>query len=749
MFDGFVNPALAAGVALASAALSIHLRNRQRYKPMPWAAMRFVQAAYKKTRRRANLENLLLLLLRMLAVALLALVVARPFLGDQSPLAQLAQARRDLVLVLDTSASTGYRDGVRSVHEAMLERARELLLELDGGRDDRVRLIAAGASPRLLSWRRPEEALSLLNSLAGPDDEPLDLALALGEVARLAEEDAAQQGASTLEIRLLTDLQRGSFEALPAGADAGANTGATAGAQRAPAVVEQLDRLAALELKVWVEDLGPAEPTPPNLSISALEPLGEVLGGGALEVAVEVRTHGLTSKSGVRVWLPLDEDQRLPFRTLDVPARGSARAVFSANFASAGPHVLRARIDADRLAVDDTRVRIVDVPATARVLLVNGDSAAEIERDEVGYLHSVLDPLGGDEVLGAGGLPPFTARTVAPHELSGGEVDLSEFDVVLLANVDALSAPLAEKLEQWTAAGGALVFTLGRQVEPTAFNLRLHKPDGTGLAPLELLSRTQIARRDGYFRVRSFEATHPALAFFADERWKPLLTESPTYEFFQSRPDPNARALAQFDDDAASALLVEKRYDRGKVFVWTTSIDAEWSRIAESPNTFVPLVHEWLRYAARSERPPRNVDVGAPLIAQVRAFPRNATLLAPDDTRRAVEGEPRSEGPGVWSVSVLDGSARAGLYRLTFEGVADEPFAVGLDPRESDLDRLSVNELTSLHRTLVATRDAPSGDDTPAPTQGEVWRLLAWLCLIALCLETLWAAWVGRTRRLV
>jgi hypothetical protein len=103
----------------------------------------------------------------------------------------------------------------------------------------------------------------------------------------------------------------------------------------------------------------------------------------------------------------------------------------------------------------------------------------------------------------------------------------------------------------------------------------------------------------------------------------------------------------------------------------------------------------------------------------------------------------------VWSVSVLDGSQRAGLYRLTFDGAPDEPFAVGLDPRESDLDRLSVNELSGLHRALVATRDAPSGDDAPAPAQGEVWRLLAWLCLSALCLETLWAAWVGRTRRLV
>ena len=37
-------------------------------------------------------------------------------------------------------------------------------------------------------------------------------------------------------------------------------------------------------------------------------------------------------------------------------------------------------------------------------------------------------------------------------------------------------------------------------------------------------------------RIQEFESTHPALAFFADERWKPLLTEIPFYGFFETRP---------------------------------------------------------------------------------------------------------------------------------------------------------------------------------------------------------------------
>jgi len=136
---GFVNSALLAGLALASVPLIIHLLNSQRHRPMRWAAMRFVLAAYRKTRRRVQLENLLLLLLRIAAVAFLALAIARPFTGTKSPLAGLTESRRDVVLVIDGSASTGYRENVETGFEREVSRAREVVRSLEGARGPRVR----------------------------------------------------------------------------------------------------------------------------------------------------------------------------------------------------------------------------------------------------------------------------------------------------------------------------------------------------------------------------------------------------------------------------------------------------------------------------------------------------------------------------------------------------------------------------------------------------------------------------------
>jgi hypothetical protein len=465
---------------------------------------------------------------------------------------------------------------------------------------------------------------------------------------------------------------------------------------------------------------------------------------------VSVHNFGPRAVAGARVALEIDADQRLPYRTVDVPPRSTARATFQVVLRSSGAHVLTARLEPDRLAADDARAHVVDVPPPVRVLLVDGESAPEIDLDEVGPIAAALAPFGGDGLAAVGAPPPFDVRVIEPHELRDDALDLEACDVLFLANVESVPERTAERIEERVAAGAAAVFALGDRVEPKAFSARLFRADGSGLLPAELGIRVGIARRDGYFRVRQFDERHPALAFFDDEHWKPLLTEVPIYEFFTSRPIEGARVLAALDDDAASPLLIERDWARGKVFLWTTSIDAEWTRIPESPRTLIPLVHEWMRYAGTPARPPRNVPVGAPLIAEVEGFPRAPSLIAPDGSRRAVSREPEPVGVKLWRFSVLDAGERAGVWRLDFEGVAPVPFAVQIDPREGDLDRVTAAELATLHPALVldrGERDGTDGGDDDG-SRSELWRIVALACFAALALETAWAAWLGGRRRI-
>ncbi|MCZ6599144.1 MAG: BatA domain-containing protein [Planctomycetota bacterium] len=754
MLEGFLHPALAFGALLAAVPLIIHLLNRQRHQPLEWAAMRFVLAAYRRTRRRAQLENLLLLLLRMAAVALLAFAVARPFLGRNSSLAPLTESRRDVVLILDGSASTGYRAGVETVFDGIVERARTILNALDETRGDRARLILAAASPRLLATRSPEDALAVLSTLSSPTNEALDLAATLAEVVRFAEEDAAGSGLGGIEIRLLTDLQRNVFTPrIPAAPPVPVPGEAPQG--DVPPLFAALDKLDDLGLTVIVEDHGAGALDPGNLAVESITTFGPVAGPGTtVEIGVSVASYGHTNAVSVRLALEID-GERQPSRLVELPARGTTEVVLAVVFQDSGYHTVAARLDGDRLPIDDVRSRVVRVPPPVRILLVNGDEQPRIDEDEIGYLRAVLEPpddgwLGG--LLGRG-RAPFQTRIVSDLDLAGDEIDLADYDVIVLANAVSPSQRTTERLEARVAAGAALLITVGSNVEnDDGWNARFWLPDGSGLLPAEIGRRIEVAdRRRGYFRAASFDQSHPALAFFADDRWKPLFTEVPIWAFLTTSPLEDARVLARLDDDAAHPLLIERAYDRGRVLLWTTTIDPEWTKLPESPRTLVPLMHELLRYAGRGIEPARNVGVGTPLVAEVTSFPRGLTVVRPDGTRRTLDGEPVQVVDGVWSLPAVTPTDQVGIWTIEREGAPDVAFAVQFDPVESDLMRMGAAEVDALHpalRVVVPGESAEADGSAGESARGELWRWFAALCLAALVLESLFGAWIGHKRRL-
>ncbi len=74
----FLNPIMLAGIAAVAVPIIIHLLNRRKFQKVIWAAMRFIQTSVEQNQRRLRLEDMILLALRCLLLALLALALARP-----------------------------------------------------------------------------------------------------------------------------------------------------------------------------------------------------------------------------------------------------------------------------------------------------------------------------------------------------------------------------------------------------------------------------------------------------------------------------------------------------------------------------------------------------------------------------------------------------------------------------------------------------------------------------------------------
>lgn len=248
---------LAAGLGALSIPVLVHFLRRRR-RPIPWAAMRFLQEAVRKRRRRLRLEQILLFLTRCALVALLALAVARPILGG------LPGSARPTVLVLamDDAIASALRDADgRSSLERAVERARRALDGLGPG--DRVGLVTLGAPGAPLVWPPtgdPDAVRRALDRL-----EPTDGARTLNALRVALDDEPA--GEDRLVVRLLSDWRGADPAALFAGRPL---PGVAAVAADPPAPGRRLNQgvRSALATNPLVLEGGAALAPPPRLIVT-------------------------------------------------------------------------------------------------------------------------------------------------------------------------------------------------------------------------------------------------------------------------------------------------------------------------------------------------------------------------------------------------------------------------------------------------------------------------------------------------
>src|SRR5690349_20504986 len=112
----FVNSPLLWGLAVVAAPVIIHLINLLRHRRIRWAAMEFLLASQKQHSSWIRIKELLLLLLRMAAVAAVVLIVARPRLDGGLGKA-LGDVTTHHIVLLDDSFSMSDRYGNRNVFD--------------------------------------------------------------------------------------------------------------------------------------------------------------------------------------------------------------------------------------------------------------------------------------------------------------------------------------------------------------------------------------------------------------------------------------------------------------------------------------------------------------------------------------------------------------------------------------------------------------------------------------------------------
>ena len=766
MLTWFLNPwMLLGGLAIASPIL-IHLLNKRRFKIVEWAAMDFLFEADKKNRRRVRMENFILLALRCLALLLLALLLARPFLpSGVSQILQNSQ-RFERVLLVDDSLSQRVLNGALPGMQVTKKAVRDLVTDLANSDDTEEYLT-------LMVTSHPDQPVlsnePLNSSTVGTLVQTIDDLVCSDQVAdyRASMEQLRQYVSGGSEglnrvAYVFSDLRSRDWDA-------------TASGDMESAPNRLLNEAAELAAGCFLVDTGSA--LDGNLAVTAVRPDGNLVAGKVMRFSVDVANYGTQTVQNVRLLMQVDENQPVyeivpsiaPGETETVAFRHVFTGREQERFGSDQeedvglPFVsYRVKVEIDRSSLDEKTLaadqmledseaifaaRIMDgIP----VLMVDGDPSASAERSETHYLRSV-------GVVGTG--LDIDVATVSEFET----VPLSRYSVIFLCNMDEASLERTGSLETWVREGGSLVLMPGNRVRAETFNQSFYK-EGKGLSPLKLRSMAGDPTMNRWVNFEVDPQIHPALRVIVDSDasslgrvdvfswWESELNEELT--------NKTVSVPLRLTDKDHSPAMVDRSWGAGEVIVFTIPGDGDWSMWPSSP-TFAPVVIDLVDYLVGQSANDAAISPGESIRypVDVSVYDERVGLRDPDNERieaiaRPTEDTEASRQSVMYQVS-FDGVRKRGFHTLELKRKGDsgnvvEPvlFATNLDARESDLTRMSSASLEGDFFSDKVNRVSMTqlGEQSVAGTNTEIWLPLLMLVFAVLMVEQFLGWFWGRGR---
>src|SRR5216683_5850175 len=131
----FLTPFFLLGIGAIAIPVLIHLIQRERKRVVEFPSLMFVRRIPYQSVRRRRIRHWLLLCLRAAAILLLVAAFSRPFLRQSAAASVISGGAREVVVLLDQSASMGYGDHWDRARVA----ARNVVRGL--GPDDRATLV--------------------------------------------------------------------------------------------------------------------------------------------------------------------------------------------------------------------------------------------------------------------------------------------------------------------------------------------------------------------------------------------------------------------------------------------------------------------------------------------------------------------------------------------------------------------------------------------------------------------------------
>lgn len=530
-----LTPLALLGLLALAVPLYLHMRHKPRAEIFAFPAIDFLLKAQKKRKRRFRVEQWLLMLFRMLIICLLAFLFSKPFIDKQFGDAA-STGNQPLILLLDDSLSMmAGRDGERFFDMAV-EQITDIVSARPGGSPTRL-LMASNPEEQ----SRHETADAVLSALTTV--KPTTYHATLDAAYQTAVETAVRMGWQQTTIRIFTD---GSLTA-------------------------------------W-RDLPSSKPEKVDVIYTSLRGEDAFNNTGILSVS---QTPGDSNSVEVALFNSNEQASQLDLRLqgenmgslnhrmrVDAETGGSHRFGLTESL----PATLTVSIPSDDFDLDNSVLFAPRANQTTRVLIVDGDTHPEQERNESFFFRHAL---GGDESRKYG----FDLEVVTPTGMTREKIAAN--DVICLLNVDAPDEVL---LKEAVRDGKGLFVSMGDRMDFDRWNPWLSSLNLEVWEAQRLPTPLGVTIRDG---------SHAMFPPITELEWQSYLSNA-AIERIRLMGLGRAGFDLPLTLSNGQPLLLAKDLEPGRLMIWTSSVDLDWNDFPLSFG-FVPFARQSVSWLASRE----------------------------------------------------------------------------------------------------------------------------------------------------
>lgn len=533
VYPGFLTAFLALAIPVI-----LHLFYFRRFRKVYFTNVRFLKEVREQTSARSKLRNLLVLMMRLLALAMLVLAFAQPFIpGDK----ELTRGRKAVSIYLDNSFSMEGKSQDVPLLEKARQRAREIVAAFSP--EDEFQILTndfEGRHQRLLSQ---EDALAMIDDVKiSPATRSMSAVLA--RQARVLNSGTANANLSYL----LSDFQENSTD--------------LDNWQDTTLQINLIPFQAVQERNISIDSAWFEEP------VQMLQQTNTLL--------VKIANKGRSDAENVRLSF-FHEGQTKPVGTVNIPAGGYVVDTINLSVLRTGWHELKLEITDYPITFDDTYFLSFYVAEKINILVVNDQKPNE-------YLDAAFR-----------GIDYFSLDNQFSRNLDYSR--FKEYQLIICNELPEFSSGLAFELQQFVKNGGnVLVFpALGMNVAAYDDLLdgfpanRYGEFEGDAVKQVSRINTAEFVFRDVFrnvsdnLKLPTSKASYKFTAF-SDRQEEPLLTYRDGRSFMSKyRSDKGHLYLcaAPLDSDYNDLVV------NGEIFVPMLYKMAISRGTAESPAWFI------------------------------------------------------------------------------------------------------------------------------------------------------------------